>query len=69
MNVNVRGAAWFAAINLGHLTFDEIRQHRPVATTFTPSATAMRAYEPLGAEFTKLAKQQKSMYRRLNRRT
>ena len=68
MNVNVRGAAWFAAINLGHLTFDDIRAHRPVATTFTPKSSAMRAYEPLYAEFTKLAKQQKSMYQRLNRR-
>ena len=69
VNVNVRGAAWLAALNLGHLTLDELREARPVAKTFRPVADAMRTYESLYSEFAKLYKQQKSMYKRLNRRT
>ena len=69
LNMNVRGAAWFSALNLGHLTLDELREVRPVAKTFRPVADAMRTYESLYSEFAKLYKQQKSMYKRLNRRT
>jgi xylulokinase len=66
LNVNVRGAAWFAAIALGHLRAEELGAIAPKATTFTPSPEATNAYKPLYAEFVRLAKSQKSMYKRLN---
>ncbi len=68
LNVNVRGAAWFAALHLGHLTLDGIARRSPAARVFEPSATAVAAHEPLYAEFVQLAKAQRSMYRRLNGR-
>ena len=68
LNVNVRGAAWFAAMHLGHLSLDEISNRAPTARVFEPSSAAGRIYAPLYAEFVRLAKSQRSMYRRLNAR-
>jgi len=68
LNVNVRGAAWFAALHLGHLTLDEIAGLAPTARTFEPNADHHATYAPLYAEFTQLAKTQRGMYRRLNGR-
>ena len=68
MNVNVRGAAWFAALHLGHLTLDEIASRAPTATVFRPIAAHSAAHRPLYSEFVRLAKAQRPMYRRLNRR-
>ena len=66
VNVNVRGAAWFAAMHLGHLTLDEITSRAPTARVFEPSIAGMAATAPLYAEFVRLAKSQRAMYRRLN---
>ncbi|MCU1397326.1 MAG: glpK [Acidimicrobiales bacterium] len=68
VNVNVRGAAWFAALHLGHLTLDEIAAAAPPARVFEPIAANTAAHAPLYAEFTRLAKAQGGMYRRLNAR-
>jgi xylulokinase len=68
LNVNVRGAAWFAAISLGHLRADELGALTPAAKTFRPDGSASAKYKPLYAEFVRLAKSQKSMYKRLNGR-
>ncbi len=68
MNVNVRGAAWFAAMHLGHVTLDDVASRTPPARVFEPSAAAGAAYAPLYAEFTALAKNQRSMFKRLNAR-
>lgn len=67
-DVNVRGAAWFAALSLGHLTIDDLRRTPIAATNFVPDARAMTTYRPLYREFATLAKAQKSMYARLNGR-
>ena len=66
MNVNVRGAAWFAAHHLGHLTLSDITSRTPAARVFEPSAENRAATKPLYAEFVRLAKDQRAMYRRLN---
>ena len=66
VNVNVRGAAWFAALSLGHLGIGDVRSCRPVGTVFTPDPVSMRAYQPLMREFAAVYKQQRGMYRRLN---
>ncbi|MCU1396562.1 MAG: glpK 1 [Ilumatobacteraceae bacterium] len=68
VNVNVRGAAWFAALHLGHLTLDEITAASPASTVFTPIRANTDAHAPLYAEFVQLAKAQRAMYRRLNGR-
>ena len=68
VNVNVRGAAWFAAINLGHIEDAEVRVFRPVGMVFEPDPVAMRTYQPLFEEFARVYKQQRGMYRRLNAR-
>ena len=66
LNVNVRGAAWFAALHLGHLTLDEIARRAPTARVFEPEPAATAALRPLYAEFVRLATSQRSMYRRLH---
>ena len=68
LNVNVRGAAWFAAISLGHLRAEELSAMAPAARTFQPVGSATATYKPLYAEFVRLAKSQKAMYKRLNAR-
>jgi len=68
MNVNVRGAAWFAAHHLGHLTLDDIGARAPTARRFEPIAGNVLRHQPLYDEFVGLAKSQRSMYRRLNAR-
>lgn len=64
--VNARGAAWFAALSLGHTTVDELRRAALTMTVFTPNPEAVNAYRPLYAEFTRLAQSQKGMFRRLH---
>lgn len=66
MNVNVRGAAWFAALHLGHLSLDDISAMAPPARVFEPVPAHHAAYARLYAEFVRLAKAQRAMYRRLN---
>ncbi len=66
VNVNVRGAAWFAAMHLGHLTLGEINERAPTARVFEPDQTSVAACAPLYAEFVHLAKSQRSMYKRLS---
>ena len=68
MNVNVRGAAWFAALHLGHLSLDEISARAPAARVFTPDPASHAALDRLYREFVHMAKDQRAMYRRLNGR-
>jgi xylulokinase len=65
IDVNARGAAWFAALSLGHVTVDELRAAPLPVTVFQPRPDAMAAYAPLYAEFVRLAKSQKGMFARL----
>ncbi len=66
VNVNVRGAAWFAALSLQLITEADIEANAPKVETFYPQPDAVKLHEPLYAEFVKLAKQQKNMFKRLN---
>ena len=68
MHVNVRGAAWFAALALGHLTMDDVARRAPAVSTFSPDPSAARVYAPMYQEFRRVYRQQKAMYRRLNGR-
>ena len=68
MHVNVRGAAWFAALALGHLTMDDVASRAPAVSTFSPDPSAAKVYGPMYQEFRRVYRQQKAMYRRLNGR-
>ncbi len=68
IQANVRGAAFLAAMALGHLRVGDIRSRVPIRKTFTPNPEHRARYDELFGEFTKLYKQNKKTYRRLNRR-
>ena len=68
VNVNLRGAAWFAALHLGHLTLDEIAARVPTARVFEPTKSTAATFARSYSEFVRLAKAQRRMYRRLNAR-
>jgi xylulokinase len=66
VHANLRGAAWFAALHLGHLTLDEIAARAPTARVFEPAADTAQTLAKSYSEFVRLAKAQRHMYRRLN---
>lgn len=64
--VNVRGAALFAGMVLGHLTEADVAASARVDRSFVPSPELRSVYDPMHEEFTRLAKAQRAMYARLN---
>ncbi|HEX5753759.1 MAG TPA: FGGY-family carbohydrate kinase [Archangium sp.] len=64
---NARGAAFQAALALGHLTVDEIPSLVPVANTFEPNPQNRGLYDELFGEFVNLYKSNKAIFARLNR--
>lgn len=68
IQANVRGAAFLAAMALGHLSVDDIPARVPIRATFRPDARHHALYDELFDEFTNLYKQNRKTHRRLNRR-
>jgi xylulokinase len=66
INASLRGAAVLAALALGALTPADVRDTAPVERTFRPEPSTRAAYDKLYAEFPKLYKAQRGMFRRLN---
>jgi xylulokinase len=66
MHANLRGAALFAALGLGEVTRDEVRDMVRVDRAFTPDPATREAYDRLYAEFPGLYKSQRKMFARLN---
>jgi xylulokinase len=66
MNANLRGAALFAALGLGAVSRDQVRELVPVDLVFEPDPANRAAYDRLYAEFPGLYKAQRKMFRRLN---
>ncbi len=66
--VNLRGAALSAALALGSVRREEIRDLVPIERTFTPDAANRAAYERLWTEFAGLYRAQRRMFARLNAR-
>jgi xylulokinase len=64
---NVKGAALLAGLALGELTVDEVRATSVVVDTFVPDPTNRGVYDPMYAEFVKLYRRTKGIFRRLNR--
>jgi xylulokinase len=66
MHANLRGAALFAALGLGAVSREEVRDLVAVARTFVPEPSTRDAYDRLYAEFPGLYKAQRKMFARLN---
>ncbi|HEX8818609.1 MAG TPA: FGGY-family carbohydrate kinase [Archangium sp.] len=64
---NARGAAFQAAVALGHLSVDEIPQLVHIANTYEPNPKNRALYDELFGEFVNLYKQNKAIFARLNR--
>jgi xylulokinase len=64
---NARGAAFQAAVALGHLTVDEIPSLVPIAHTYEPDPQHHGLYDELFREFVNLYKSNKAIFARLNR--
>lgn len=67
IHTGLRGAALIAGIALGDIDRARARDHAPIDATFAPDPDARAEYDRLYAEFPKLYKAQKDMFRRLNR--
>ncbi|MGH2984172.1 MAG: xylulokinase [Solirubrobacterales bacterium] len=68
MHANLRGAALFAALALGAVRREEIRDLVPVDRVFEPDPRNRATYDRLYAEFPRLYKAQRKMFARLNGR-
>ena len=66
MHANLRGAALFAALGLGAISRDEVRELVPVDRVFEPDPANRATYDRLYAEFPGLYKAQRKMFARLN---
>lgn len=69
VDANLRGAALLAGLALGAVEPDEVRDLVKVDATFRPNHAHRATYDRLYAEFPKLYKAQKPMFRRLNQPT
>jgi xylulokinase len=63
----IRGAALFAGMTLGEVDREEVRALVPVDAVFAPDPVVHTVYDRLFAEFPRLYKAQRGMFRRLNR--
>lgn len=64
---NARGAAFLAAVSLGYLTFDDIPELTQTQNIYTPSPENRKIYDELFREFLNIYKQNKGIYKRLNK--
>jgi xylulokinase len=69
MHANLRGAAILAALALGAVSREEVRELVPVDRVFEPDPANREAYDRLYGEFPGLYKAQRKMFARLNGRT
>jgi len=67
MQANARGAAFIASVGLGYIAFDDIPELIQYSNTFHPNPENKRVYDELFEEFLRIYKNNKAMYRRLNR--
>ena len=66
---NLRGAGLFAAISIGRLSLDDVRDMVRVTDTFEPQPDARAVYEPMYGEFKRFYDRLHASYARLNRRS
>jgi len=66
LHANLRGAALFAGVALGHLGLEDVAGLVPVESRFEPDPVPGAVYDRLYAEFPALYSSQKEMFARLN---
>ncbi len=64
---NLRGAGLLGAAGLGRVHFHDMPERVPVAGTFRPNPDTRRTYDNLFREFLQVYRNNRRMYRRLNR--
>ena len=64
---NARGAAWIGAVGLAELTFGDVSQLIQFKQTYTPDQKQRGLYDERFEVFTRIYRQMKGVYRRLNR--
>ncbi len=67
MQANGRGAAFIASVGLGFTTFDEIPNLIKYTNIFHPNPANRKIYDELFREFVNIYRQNKAIYRRLNK--
>ena len=67
LRANLRGAAFMAAVALGHLSFEDIPARIQVERVYQPNPYHRRLYDELFGEFLTLYRRNKDIYARLNR--
>ena len=67
IQANLRGAAFLAAVSLGHLSFDDISDRIQIARTYVPNPANHSIYAELFKEFLNIYKCNKKIYARLNK--
>ncbi|HHO75717.1 MAG TPA: xylulose kinase [Deltaproteobacteria bacterium] len=65
---NARGAAFIASVALGEISFDDIPDLVQFTKTYYPSSTNARVYDRLFREYTKIYRNNHSMFARLNKK-
>jgi xylulokinase len=65
---NARGAAFCAAVALGHLRWEDVPARVEIAQTYTPDPTTRPVYDRLFDAFVGVYKKNKGLYAKLNRR-
>jgi xylulokinase len=66
IQANARGAAFIAAVGLGHLAFQDIPRLVEFKATYSPHPENRALYDKLFAEFVRFYHQNKGSYKRLN---
>jgi len=66
MQANARGAAFIAAVSLGHITFNDIPALTRFKNTYTPDPGNRKTYDRLFDAFVRIYKQNRKLFRKLN---
>jgi xylulokinase len=67
LHANLRGAGLWAAISLGKISLQDLARLVPVDARFEPEPANRSVYDRMYAEFPRLYRSQKPMFKRLNR--
>ncbi|MBA7641105.1 Xylulose kinase [subsurface metagenome] len=67
IEANARGAAFIGAVGLGYITFDDIPKYIKYSNIYEPNPANRKIYDELFQEFITIYKNNKKMYRRLNK--
>ncbi|HXK47067.1 MAG TPA: FGGY-family carbohydrate kinase [Deltaproteobacteria bacterium] len=67
MQANARGAAFIASVGLGEISFDDIPSLMEYERTYEPDPANGKVYDQLFKEFVGIYRNNRAMYRRLNR--